>query len=154
MSNLPKTLEKNQTELTVLKENYTDLLDRKKLAKNFTSILTAQNANVFSINGGWGSGKTWFLKFIEEECQQQKIPFVQFNVWENDYLNDPFSAIIAELSTLLGFSEDQIKELASKVSFSANIGFMNNNIGFQYDPTKNIPEYKKLKREKKILLSF
>lgn len=152
---LEKQLEISKKELAELNAfDFDDKLDRRKLAKNFISVLTSQNANVFSINGSWGSGKTWFLKFIEEECKKEKIPFVQFNVWKNDYLNDPFSAIIAELSNLLGFNEDQIKELTSKLTLNASIGFMGNNVGFQYDPTKNISEYKKLKREKEDFIKL
>lgn len=148
------TLEGKSTDIIVSDENFEDRLDRKKLAKNFVSVLKSQKANVFSINGSWGSGKTWFLKFVEDECSEKEIPFVKFNVWENDYLNDPFSAIIAELSVLLNFSEDQIKELASKVTLNASVGFMGNNIGFEYDPTKNISEYKKSKREKEDFIKL
>ncbi len=93
--------ENNQTNLTTQGEDYIDKLDREKLAKNFVSVLTSQNANVFSINGGWGSGKTWFLKFVENECEKQNIPFVQFNVWKNDYCDFPLQAIVAEITKLL-----------------------------------------------------
>ena len=81
--------------------NYEDLLDRRKLAKNFLDVVLAQTANVYSINAPWGSGKTWFLKFIEDECKEQKVPFIQFNVWETDYAKDPFQAILSELMNLL-----------------------------------------------------
>jgi predicted KAP-like P-loop ATPase len=77
-------------------KDFIDLLDRRKLAKNFVTVLMSQEAKVFSINGGWGSGKTWFLKFIEDECKE-KIHFIKYNVWENDYLENPFRAIMSEL---------------------------------------------------------
>lgn len=80
---------------------YNDLLSRRKIAKNFLEVVKTQNANVYSINAPWGSGKTWFLKFIEDECIEQSIPFIQFNVWETDYAKDPFQAILSELNNLL-----------------------------------------------------
>lgn len=99
--------------VSAVNEEYNDLLDRKKLAKNFVSVLTPQNANVFSINGGWGTGKTWFLKFIEEECYEQNIPFVQYNVWENDYFDSPFKVVISEIIELLKkYYSEQNKEIA------------------------------------------
>ena len=81
--------------------NYEDLLDRRKLAKNFLDVLISHPASVYSINAPWGTGKTWFLKFIEDECKEQNVPFIQFNVWETDYAKDPFQAILSELMNLL-----------------------------------------------------
>lgn len=92
-------------------ENFEDLLNRRKLAKNFLDVVISQTANVYSINAPWGTGKTWFLKFIEDECQNQNIPFIQFNVWETDYAKDPFQAILSELVKLLHI---QIKNINAK----------------------------------------
>lgn len=92
-------------------ENFEDLLNRRKLAKNFLDVVISQTANVYSINAPWGTGKTWFLKFIEDECQNQNIPFIQFNVWETDYAKDPFQAILSELIKLLHI---QIKNIIAK----------------------------------------
>ena len=87
------------------------MLNRRKLAKNFLDVVISQTANVYSINAPWGTGKTWFLKFIEDECQNQNIPFIQFNVWETDYAKDPFQAILSELIKLLHI---QIKNIIAK----------------------------------------
>lgn len=92
-------------------ENFEDLLNRRKLAENFLDVVISQTANVYSINAPWGSGKTWFLKFIEDECKEQNIPFIQFNVWETDYAKDPFQAILSELMKLLHI---QIKTINAK----------------------------------------
>lgn len=172
MSNQVEAQEETKTKLTTSKEDFKDLLDRKKLAKNFVSVLTSQDANVFSINGGWGTGKTWFLKFIEEECETNKIPFVQYNVWETDYLNDPFRAVTSELTGLLDELIDkkmetnpQLKalkteinsikskaeEIITKCTFSAQVttpslgGTVPTiSTGVQYNPSK-ISDYEALK---------
>lgn len=109
----------NDTQSIELQEDYKDQLDRVDLAKNFVFVLKSEKANVFSVNGGWGSGKTWFLKFVEDECD---VPFIKFNVWENDYLNDPFRAIIAELTSLLErlaeskMTDPQLKTIKNEIS--------------------------------------
>ena len=90
--------------------NYEDLLDRRKLAKNFLSVVLSQPANVYSINAPWGAGKSWFLKFIEDECSEHQIPFIQFNVWETDYANNPFIAIMSEIISLIKRTIQNIDE--------------------------------------------
>lgn len=102
-------VEQNIIETSDNTDQYIDLLDRKKLAKNLIDVISLQNANVYSINAPWGSGKTWFLKFIEDECKEQNIPFAQFNVWETDYAKDPFQAILCELLELLQQQIQHIK---------------------------------------------
>lgn len=89
--------ETKKQEVSTDVQQFEDKLNRRILAKNFVSVLKSQHANVFSINGGWGTGKTWFLKFVEDECNKQGLPFVQYNVWETDYINDPLTAIFSEL---------------------------------------------------------
>lgn len=100
-------------------ENFEDLLNRRKLAKNFLDVVISQTANVYSINAPWGTGKTWFLKFIEDECQNQNIPFIQFNVWETDYAKDPFQAILSELLELL-----KNQQCLRDITFSKNLSII------------------------------
>lgn len=104
---------------TLTLANYEDLLDRRKLAKNFLDVVISQTANVYSINAPWGTGKTWFLKFIEDECQNQNIPFIQFNVWEADYAKDPFQAILSELLELL-----KNQQCLRDITFSKNLSII------------------------------
>ena len=99
-------------EASIIEQTLTvDLLDRRKCAKNFLEVVLSQNANVYSINAPWGAGKTHFLKFIEEECKLQKIPFAYFNVWETDYIDSPFISISSELIMLI---EEMIDDLPNK----------------------------------------
>lgn len=100
---------------------YNDLLGRRDIARNFLEVIKTQNANVYSINASWGAGKTWFLKFIEDECKNQNIPFIQFNVWESDYSNDPFQAIINELLNLLKLQIQTINAETESQKFEQEI---------------------------------
>ncbi len=116
--------EQNIIDVSNNNESYVDLLDRKNLAKNLLKVIKLQNANVYSINAPWGSGKTWFLKFLESECEEQNIPFVQFNVWETDYAKDPFQAILCELLELLNRqieeNNTQLQNILKSISSKAN----------------------------------
>jgi hypothetical protein len=77
---------------------YEDNLERKELAHTVLETLLAQKSvKVMSLNGGWGSGKTYFLKYMEAHAKEDKLPFIIHNVWENDYLDDPFLSIMAEI---------------------------------------------------------
>jgi hypothetical protein len=76
-----------------------DKLNRKPIADNLTMILKNRNDSfVLSIDSGWGTGKTTFIKMWVEQLKIQKemIP-IYFNVWENDDFDDPLLAIISKL---------------------------------------------------------
>ena len=82
----------------MIKDDFTDHLNRKALAeKVLNKLLKEKQVKVMSLNGGWGSGKTYFLEFMAEHSKNKNILFLTHNVWENDYLDDPFLSIMAEL---------------------------------------------------------
>ncbi len=84
-------------------KRYEDHLNRKKLAGQVLDTLLQQtHVKVMSLNGGWGSGKTYFLDFMREHAKTKGILFITHNVWENDYLDNPFLSIMAELLEQLG----------------------------------------------------
>jgi hypothetical protein len=86
-------------------KHYEDNLERKELAHTVLETLLAQESvKVMSLNGAWGSGKTYFLDFMREHAETKGILFITHNVWENDYLDDPFLSIMAEF-------ESQVTEL-------------------------------------------
>lgn len=81
-------------------KSYVDHLNRKKLAGQVLDTLLQQtHVKVMSLNGGWGSGKTYFLDFMREYAESKGILFITHNVWENDYLDDPFLSIMAEIES-------------------------------------------------------
>jgi hypothetical protein len=79
-------------------DEFKDHLNRHDLAGEvLNTLLEQEQVKVMSLNGGWGSGKTYFLKYMERQAKDQDIVFITHNVWENDYLDDPFLSIMAEL---------------------------------------------------------
>lgn len=76
-------------------------LERKQYAKVLTSIVdTYADGFVLAINNKWGTGKTTFVKMWEQDLKDSKYQTVYFNAWENDFENNPLTALMGELKTL------------------------------------------------------
>ena len=76
-----------------------DVLDRKEIADRLTSIVRGQEAPfVISVDGRWGTGKTFLLKRWAQDPQNQGFEAIDFNAWEDDFNNDPLLAIAGQLS--------------------------------------------------------
>ena len=76
-----------------------DALDRLKVAESLTNLVRDQaNPFVISLNGHWGTGKTFFLKRWQKELERDGFQAIYFNAWEDDFCDDPLVAIIGQLS--------------------------------------------------------
>lgn len=49
--------------------------------------------NVLLVQGGYGTGKTFFAKKLNDYLLGEGIDSVYFSAWENDYVNQPFVVI-------------------------------------------------------------
>ena len=52
---------------------------------------------MISLNGAWGTGKTFFLQRWAKSLKQHGIDPICFSAWEDDHLNDPLVAIFGQL---------------------------------------------------------
>lgn len=76
-------------------------LDREKYASVLTSIIDSYpDGFVLALNNKWGAGKTTFVKMWEQSLKISKYQTLYFNAWENDFENDPLTALMGELKTL------------------------------------------------------
>lgn len=76
-----------------------DLLDRKAIADHLAQIIkNTKSPFVFNINAPYGTGKTFFLRRLKVLLEKDKCAAVLYNSWETDWVNDPFVAILEELS--------------------------------------------------------
>ncbi len=87
-----------------------DALDRLKVAESLTNLVRDQtNPFVISLNGHWGTGKTFFLKRWQKQLERDGFQAIYFNAWKDDFCDDPLVAIIGQLSDHLsknkGFEE-------------------------------------------------
>ena len=49
--------------------------------------------NVLLVQGGYGTGKTFFAKKLNDYLLGEGIDSVYFSAWEKDYVNQPFVVI-------------------------------------------------------------
>lgn len=76
-----------------------DVLNRKDNIETLTTFITSfEQSIVLCIDGGWGQGKTTFIKMWEKYLHQHSIPTIYFNAWESDYTNDALIALIGEIN--------------------------------------------------------
>lgn len=81
-----------------------DALGRKDLAKALTGLVgDAVEPLVVSLNGCWGSGKSFFLKrwvCSVENLREGKVAVpcvVYFDAWQDDDLDDPLLALVGQI---------------------------------------------------------
>ena len=76
-----------------------DVLDRKKIADRLTSIVRGQEVPfVISVDGRWGTGKTFLLKRWRQDLENQGWQAIYYNAWEDDFAGDPLISVTGQLS--------------------------------------------------------
>jgi hypothetical protein len=137
-----------------------DKLERQKCADALTSLIRDMPESiVLSLNGHWGSGKTFMLKRWQTDLIQKGFSTLYFNAWEDDYCNDPLVAILGQLRKHIGkeklenvtkYAMPLLKAGANMILKSATGGTVNlddigteNNVFDEYDDAKT--NLKKLK---------
>ena len=79
-----------------------DRLGREVMASTLTSIVQHQdNPLTISLDGGWGTGKTFFLKRWQKQLQGKGFHAIYFNAWEDDFHVDPLVAIVGQLAEFM-----------------------------------------------------
>ena len=96
-----------------------DLLGREKLAGRLTGYLDRLRVGaVLAIDAQWGEGKTWFglnwAKHLESEAHKHKVVFI--DAFAQDYVEDPFLLIAAEIAGVLDDGKGAAKELREKAA--------------------------------------
>ena len=95
-----------------------DRLERKEVADRLTSIVRDQEQPfVITVDGGWGTGKTFLLRRWQQDLQNQKFQAIYFNAWRDDFSKDPLLAIIGQLSE--HFDDGMLKKAAFAVADAA-----------------------------------
>ena len=82
-----------------------DRLERKEVADRLTRIVEGQEAPfVISVDGRWGTGKTFLLKRWAQDLRNQDPSWqaIYYNAWEDDFAADPLLAILAQFSEHAG----------------------------------------------------
>lgn len=90
----------------------------KKLRSLIESSFESKSSTWIMLNGEWGSGKTFVLKMLNTELDQDYF-IIEYNCWENSYHSDPLEGIllsmwdtISKSSTLFTNSDkDKIRKI-------------------------------------------
>ncbi|QGL63155.1 hypothetical protein FEO87_07815 [Stenotrophomonas maltophilia] len=94
-----------------------DPLSRIEQGKILASLISGLNDAPFviSLKGGWGTGKSIFLKRFGYHLEgSHKIPVIRIDAWHSDYLDDPLLAMTSALA-------DRLKDTQSKTSKAADV---------------------------------
>ena len=109
-----------------------DVLYRKEIADRLTSVVRGQEAPfVISVDGRWGTGKTFLLKRWAHDLQNQGFEAIYFNAWEDDFSKDPLLAIIGQLSEHVG--DGPLRQVAVGVAGAALDILTNRLVGMKFD---------------------
>ena len=95
-------------------------LGRKQYADILTKVICQSQGGVLAIDGGWGSGKTTFVKMWKQNLVNQDFSVLYFNVWENDFVEDPMVGLVGQLREMCQSEESkanfkEIVAMAGKV---------------------------------------
>ena len=92
-----------------------DLLARQDIATQLTNLVSSQEPPLtISLHGQWGTGKTFMLRRWQKTLALDKYQVIYFNAWEDDFCDDPFLAMIGQLSE--HFKDGRFKELARRAA--------------------------------------
>ena len=92
-----------------------DLLARQPIATRLTKLVSTQESPLaISLDGQWGTGKTFLLRRWQKELESTGFKAIYFNAWEDDFCDDPLLAIIGQLSNY--FKEGRLKTLARQAA--------------------------------------
>ena len=95
-----------------------DVLEREQIADRLTRIIEGQDAPfVISVDGRWGTGKTFLLKRWRRQLELDGYQAIYFNAWEDDFNNDPLLAIVGQLSE--HFDEGAPERIARTLAHAA-----------------------------------
>lgn len=76
-----------------------DLLSRRPRVETLTRVILGEEGPaVISVNGGFGSGKSAFLKMLVANLRlQDGIDVQEFNAWQQSYTDEPLVDLVSAL---------------------------------------------------------
>ena len=103
-----------------------DVLEREPQVKAFCAVLTGVAAPaVLSLDGGWGTGKTAFVRMCSawmrsEASPHSDVAVVEFNAWTEGYTGEPLKDIVeAVTSQITDADTERRKEMARGLELQA-----------------------------------
>ena len=100
-----------------------DLWDRRRLGEQLTNYVDRlQCGAVLALDARWGEGKTWFIRHWQKHLENENHSVIYLDAFANDYLDDPFLTIAAEISQAFkGSNEIDAEEIEHFNSKTASV---------------------------------
>jgi hypothetical protein len=100
-----------------------DLWERQRLGTQLTSYVDRlQCGALLALDARWGEGKTWFVRHWKRHLETTEIAHnvIYLDAFANDYLDDPFLTIAAEISNVFkkadGIDDTQVEDFNAKTA--------------------------------------
>ncbi|MFN4266365.1 MAG: P-loop NTPase fold protein [Aquabacterium sp.] len=90
---------------------------RRRLAEKLNDVVSRmKSGGVISVEAQWGDGKSWFAQnWLGNMKNELHRKAALIDAFSNDFVDDPYSVISAELLTLLPMGNGPDKELKAKL---------------------------------------
>ncbi|MEM8676706.1 MAG: P-loop NTPase fold protein [Cyanobacteria bacterium P01_G01_bin.67] len=109
-----------------------DIFKRERFGKNLLNIIENINDElVLAIDAPWGEGKTTFIKMWRGMLAQEEIQSIYFDAFENDYQEDSFLAIAAEIYSIIDDDQEKSQFKEKTVSALKTLGRVGLRIGIK-----------------------
>ncbi|MEA9588186.1 P-loop NTPase fold protein [Xanthomonas sp. WHRI 10064A] len=99
-----------------------DILERRPFGEMVAQLIDGiVEPFVISLKGGWGSGKSVFLRRLEAhfESRAPRIPVISIDAWKYDYYEDPIFALVSAIDDRLS-KENANKSLSASMFENAS----------------------------------
>ena len=103
-----------------------DLFGYSEFGKNLCGLIgEIEGSGTIVLDGAWGSGKSVFARQLAGEMRKAKLAVIEFDAFENDYLEDAFVALAGEISRVArAFLPEQDQRAKRFTKSAAQLGKM------------------------------
>ncbi len=100
-----------------------DIFNRKPFGESLLNLIkNTDDELVLALDAPWGEGKSTFVKMWQGLLNQECIPHIYFDAFENDYQQDPFLAISSQIYELIDKGDkDTHKEFKEKATSALKV---------------------------------
>lgn len=99
------------------KEPWGDDKLKRQLAANALANLvkTQRRPFVVSLDGDWGTGKTFFLQRWKQQLENDQMKVVYFNAWQDDFFGDPLIPMLAQIINTVPDANDLRRAISEPI---------------------------------------
>ena len=95
-----------------------DKLGLQDRVKTLCRVLTDEpGPALVSISGGFGTGKTAFLKMCAAHLRSQEVAVVEYNAWQQSHTSDPLIDLVSSVGRCHTETATRLKKLAANMAW-------------------------------------